>query len=119
MMTTKVTPQEGEFQPKIRQQMWDFWGAGRTPPCIRCYRPAVTIHEEPPRSLNPEWEDEGPEHFLPLCAKCHDNRHAGQLGAGVLMEAAVQRLQHIGEWKPDRIVRELDGIGKDNVSSKR
>ena len=104
--------EETDLTPKIRQDMWIFWGGhlNGTPPCLKCWEPAATIHEEPPRSVNSDWETEGPEHFLPLCARCHDWRHAsGEAGAAVLIEMAIKRLQLIGEWKPDRIVRDVDG----------
>lgn len=39
--------------------------------CILCrVRWAVALHEEPPRSLNPEWADH-PENQYHLCNTCH------------------------------------------------
>lgn len=40
--------------------------------CVLCvFQYAVALHEEPPRSLNPNWKDE-PWNRFPLCAAHHD-----------------------------------------------
>jgi len=39
--------------------------------CANCgWNFAVAIHEEPPRSLNPQWRDQ-PWTRFPVCAYCH------------------------------------------------
>lgn len=35
---------------------------------------AITIHEEPPRSLNPQWKDQ-PWTWFPLCHHHHEEAH--------------------------------------------
>jgi hypothetical protein len=35
---------------------------------------AVTLHEEPPKSLNPDWKKQ-PENRYPVCNDCHDRVH--------------------------------------------
>lgn len=35
---------------------------------------AVTLHEHPPRSLNPNWRAQ-PETRFPVCAACHERLH--------------------------------------------
>ena len=42
--------------------------------CVVCRAVAITIHEEPPKSLNPNWEDE-PETWFPVCNLHHDIAH--------------------------------------------
>lgn len=40
--------------------------------CVLCgFQYAVVLHEEPPRSLNPNWRDEPWKQF-PLCSAHHD-----------------------------------------------
>jgi hypothetical protein len=40
--------------------------------CVLCgFQPAVTLHHEPPRSLNPNWKNE-PWTQFPLCDVHHD-----------------------------------------------
>jgi len=43
--------------------------------CVICRAVAATLHEEPPKSLNPNWEDE-PETWYPLCALHHEVIHS-------------------------------------------
>jgi len=44
--------------------------------CVLCgFQCAVVLHEEPPRSLNPNWRDE-PWTQFPLCAAHHEAVHS-------------------------------------------
>lgn len=42
---------------------------------VHMERPSVTIHHEPPRSLNPHWRTM-PETWFPVCHECHDLVHS-------------------------------------------
>lgn len=95
---------------KFRDDMWLFWAGEKnlTPPCIRCFAPGVTLHEIIPRSLNTNWYKGGPEECVVVCQKCHDWAHLnGEASRAKLREMAVKRLQMIGMWRPDRILRHI------------
>ncbi len=51
--------------------IWNVYGGKCV---IHSHSPAVTIHEEPPRSLNPSWE-KMPETRYTLCNLCHEKVH--------------------------------------------
>lgn len=42
--------------------------------CVLCRDKAVTLHEEPPKSLNPKWK-QMPETRYALCNHCHMEVH--------------------------------------------
>ena len=44
--------------------------------CVVCkFNRAVCLHEEPPKSLNPNWEAE-PWNRFPVCNDCHNHLHS-------------------------------------------
>lgn len=48
---------------------------------------AVCLHEEPPRSLNPNWKNE-PLRRFPVCYECHERAHRmGRDEAGEWLES--------------------------------
>ena len=94
---------------EFKSYTWIFWAGSRTgtPPCIRCQAPAVTLHEIIPRSLYPEWYTDV-FNSVPICQKCHAWAHLnGEASRAKLREMAVKRLQMIGMWRPDRILRHI------------
>ena len=56
---------------KRYQLVWDFWTFREGPVCIKCWGPAVTLHEIIPRSRYRKWE-ENVLNSVPVCAECHD-----------------------------------------------
>lgn len=60
--------------------------------CVRCQRPAVTIHEIVPRSRTKDWAN--PENQVPLCAECHSwaHKYGAKNSAGELKRLRRQRL---------------------------
>lgn len=42
--------------------------------CVICFENSVTLHECPPRSLNPDWQKQ-PENRYPVCNDCHVALH--------------------------------------------
>ena len=83
----------GPLQQQIenfQDVVWALWtprGAER-PPCLRCSRPAVCLHEIVPRSLDRLWYNH-PENSVPLCDPCH--QWAG--GAGKAGRAELCKLR--------------------------
>ncbi len=105
---------------RFQEDTMRFWNGGRDgkAPCIRDWAPSVCLHEIEPRSTYREWFTD-PFNSVPVCNKCHQWAHqAGAAGKIELKARVVKRLQQIGEWKPDRIVREIDeSRTKDTLSS--
>ncbi len=90
-----------EAEQKFRDATWRFWTptGSKTPPCIKCLSPAVTLHEIDPKSLDREWAEHGPEDSVPICADCHEwATGAGDAGQIELREKAVARMQQLGDW---------------------
>lgn len=89
---------------------WIFWAGSKTgtPPCIRCQAPAVTLHEIIPKSLYPEWYTDV-FNSVPICQKCHEWAALnGEASRAKLREMVVKRLQRIGVWRPDRVLRQIE-----------
>ena len=102
---------EEELIKAYQAYMWAFWAGGvdKTPPCIRCHQPAVTLHEITPRSMYRNWYLDTKWNSVPICDVCHSwAESAGHGGRAELNEAAVKRLQTVKEWNPKRIIREIE-----------
>ena len=100
-----------ELIKAFQDYIWKFWAGGddKTPPCIKCGKPAVTLHEIIPRSLYPTWYEDINWNSVSVCDECHRWAETeGEAGRNKIRELTVQRLQQIREWNPDRVVRELD-----------
>ena len=102
------SPEEQHFY----DQVWAFWtprGAA-SPPCIICYKEAITLHEIDPRSTNLEWLDQ-PFNSVPVCNKCHNKVQLDPTSSGVkLRSLATSRAHTITDWKGEdynRVIREL------------
>jgi len=84
--------------------MWAWWtpNGADVPPCLRCSkRPAVTIHENIPRSVKEEW---GPDDWIylhPVCAECHDIVQDDPSTRVDMNKRAVRRAHKVSEWKGD------------------
>ena len=66
---------------------------------------AVCLHEQPPRSLNPHWQ-EMPETRFTVCAECHDILHSmNNADCGIYLEQAR-------EYNFPAAVRILEEYGK-------
>ena len=80
-----------EFQGRA----WEFWGRM----CLRCRRPAATLHEILPRSIHRLWYTEV-TNSVPLCDNCHRWAHgAGEAGRVELQAKVKDWLEH--EWRPE------------------
>lgn len=89
----------------LRELMWEFWTPPgmENPPCLRCeVRPAITIHENVPRSIKRFWELEDYTLILPVCRECHeivqdqpDERL--KLGKKAVIRARALRGEHHGD----------------------
>lgn len=72
--------------------------------CLMCGRWAVCLHEAPPRSKNPRWE-EMPETRFPVCNQHHNELHemnwkvAGKLLVNLRNGYFPETLERIEEWK--------------------
>lgn len=51
-----------------------IWKAHNFKCVVHPERKAVCLHEEPPKSLNPNWKKE-PEKRFPVCNECHEKVH--------------------------------------------
>ena len=82
------------------------------PPCLRCHKPGVTLHEIIPRSIDRMWYTK-PWNSVVLCNECHF--WAG--GAGEAGRAELRRLRdNLPNTKEDKdFIRELisdaSGVG--------
>ena len=93
-------------------EIWKFWTpkGAEVPPCLVCYKEAVTLHEINPKSTNPDWLSE-PFNSIPICNKCHDEAQLDPVSNGIKLRVLVtDRLHNIADWRGisyDRIIREL------------
>ena len=90
-------------------QMWSFWTpiGAEVPPCIKCYKEAVTLHEIRPRSLYPDWMDD-PYNSVPICARCHNWAESNHNVTAILLTSlCVERLHAVADWKGSRMIREF------------
>lgn len=61
-----------------------IWKAYNGRCVIHTYRPAVCLHEEPPKSLNPRWR-QMPETRFALCNDCHNLVHSMSRSEAIFM----------------------------------
>jgi len=90
-------------------EMWRFWTplGAEVPPCIRCWKEAVTLHEIKPRSLYPEWMEDS-FNSVPVCHTCHEWAEADIRASGIKISALRnERLHQIASWKKTRNVRNV------------
>ena len=93
-------------------QIWKFWcpEGAEVPPCLICYKEAVTLHEINPRSTNPEWLDQ-PFNSIPICNNCHEEAQIDPTSSAIhLSKLAITRTQNIIDWKGqnyNRVIREI------------
>ena len=92
---------KSEQEQKFFDEVWQFWTpkGAETPPCIRCYGPAVTLHEINPRSTERDWLNQ-PFNSVPICHDCH--KWAGENPDSQQVELSSKvsaRLQAIQDWK--------------------
>jgi len=63
--------------------------------CIRCQRPAVTLHELVPKSNNPKgWKKKG--NRVPICNGCHTWAH--DIGTKVSAPILIQCQEDYARW---------------------
>ncbi len=81
--------------------------------CVWCnISSADCLHECPPKSLNPKWEEQ-PENRFPVCNPCHNEAHnISWKTAKTRLEQSrefnfPQALERINEWKNKQLSVEL------------
>ena len=84
---------------KRYQLVWDFWTFDESTPCIKCWHPAVTLHEIRPRSRYSGWK-ENLLNSVPVCAECHELLQQDTIGwESYLQKRAVDRASVLRHWK--------------------
>jgi hypothetical protein len=70
--------------------------------CVLCgFQCAVALHEEPPRSLNPNWKEE-PWRQFPLCAAHHDTIQ--DMNRADALEIIMSHVYIFAPGAPERIM---------------
>lgn len=103
---------KSEKEKQFYDKVWRFWCPEGTsiPPCLVCYKKAITLHEIDPRSTNLDWLDQ-PFNSVPVCNRCHENVQLDPTSSSIKLRAlATERAHHVTDWKGkdyNRVIRKL------------
>lgn len=78
-----------EGTPDDDKPIWDTYHGF----CVCLDAPGVCLHEDPPKSMNPNWKND-PKHRYLVCAKHHDLLTRHEMSRSVLEMAAWQARQY-------------------------